>query len=680
MTFLVCSEEVDGATFGILFTATLLSSWVAGSTYQWVVEKGLFRKNFLQKENQYNVLVGISALTANLQAIGCFLNAVVLQSDDNNDSFGLTTALSINMILMTHTSLMLISRRVSLTYPNAEQMWERLLRINLAMLPVSFIGATIWATSHLHPEKQGWQRANHIFVPLSIGLWGLAEAILSSHFVIQMSRYQWTEVQHKGMAVLAFVALCDILCLVLAILFGDLTAMCLWGLLYSVRVRLEVRVMNSMIEYIQAKRAATMYKGRSNRRRRRKKRNNSESGLDFDCDDGDSDAGSVSSRGSIFSRMPNMVIHPNDLTQLFKANFFNDVLTGGRTGFARSLQSLASFAKKSRHGGKSADVCPKCSRRMMSDELTLGSFRSNRSFTFKNVLSGDVGYCCCEDDIQDRANTENTVRDSGTSSFLFVSPPPVREIRLGSTTLNDNIDSSSNHISDMGNSNSRALDYSGYSQQRGHRVVRSLNMTSESHQEANEEEEDEEETLKSHSDNNINDGKVDDRDNDSTRGSFVLRFSGEVVDLSDFVLSSDEDDSDSSSSDEDTSPDSHVAIEPLEPPASISNSHQKEQSAIQSSQEDDGEQRNDNVAVEPLVVGEGGNVDQVAEAKEDTTTNQDVGTPLDIEHGVAELPRSGRTGHPNLRHLSSFNKQDSTCTLDGSTREQLKQLRDLDCL
>ncbi|CAB9510856.1 expressed unknown protein [Seminavis robusta] len=633
MNLPLCHDMAERGTFGILFTATLLSSWVAGSTYQWVVEKGLFRKDFLQKENQYNILVGLSALSANLQAIGCFLNAVLLISDSDSNSYGLTTALSINMLLMTHTSLMLVSRKVSLTYPNAEQTWQRLLCINLAMLPVSFIGAAIWATSHLFPEKEGWQQANGIFMPISIGLWGMAEASLSSSFVRQMSHYQWTEVQNKGLAVLAFVALCDLLCILLAILFGDMVAMCLWGLLYSVRIRLEIRVMNSMIEYIQSKRTALMYQGRSHRRLcrcgRKKNQNSLDGGAGVDSGD---DADSVSSSGSIFSRMPSMLIHPNDLTQIFHANFFTDVLSTGP--ISKSFRSLATLAKKSCHRSNKSGVCLNCSKPAPSDEGTSGNFRSGlhhqRSWrSLRNVLSvGDGDCCCCDNEVNEKTVTENTVRDSGGSSFFFATPPPVREIQVGFTTS--------------------ALDDLEIPRQQDD-LARSIDSCNQP------------DVVEGHAP--VKEG-ASQGNNDTHRASFGAQTSGHVADFSDYILTSDEEQSVClSDQDEYEGP---ADWTPHPPPASAPEPQPEPPTPF------DG-----NVAHHIVECGD--NVYFDDDDEDDTSSDRDnVGSPFeecDMEGGQAEVLEDISLGLP-----CSFGRQDSTRTIDEATREQLDQLQELHCL
>ncbi|CAB9525510.1 expressed unknown protein [Seminavis robusta] len=689
MTFLACYDEVDGATFGILFTATLLSSWVAGSTYQWVVEKGLFRKDFLQKENQYNILVALSALSANLQTIGCFLNAVLLDSDDNNDSYGLTTALSINMLLMTHTSLMLVSRKVSLTYPNAEQTWQRLLYINLVMLPVSFMGAAIWATSHRNPEKQGWQRANAVFIPLSIGLWGLAEATLSSVFVHQMAKYQWTPVKYKGLSISSFVAFCDVVCFILAITVGDLTAMCLWGLLYSVRVRLEIRVVSSMIEHIQTKRASLMYtdsmnkdKSSRRRRRRRRKKRSSQSG----DDDDESDCQSLGSNRSILSQM-RVMIYPNDLTQLFKADFFTNVLSPGFV--SRSLRSLASLAKRSLGG--CGGTCPKCGKPMLLDDMTLGSIRSrNSNRSLKNELHDD--FCACYDADEMSPTTEKTAKTSRGSSSMFVSPP-MSEIRVKSAVAfngvaegaqvddeadyDDNDSDSSDIISLNFDTSSRLPEITtNYTQQLSRRrLMDSLQKTSqkedeedsdsEEDEEESEEDEDEEESEAEDSESEECTSNDNDNDDKKSKASLAIRYCEKVLDhnFSELFLnvtseddsgesgvSSDDDDADDDESDRE---ESSSTAGGTQSPASSSYPQQPEQSTAQS----------------PL---------PSTEPREEL--------PCNLDGTVASKPLVG-CGDNNMNQYSQSaaddpvsQKQDSTGTVNEATREQLNQLEQLDCL
>jgi hypothetical protein len=164
--------------------------------------------------------VSIGALTSK----GCFLGVL------GADSSGLIIVLSINLPIMKHTSLLPVSRKVSLTYPNADQVWRRLQWTNLVLTPLSVETAVVWATAHLHlhsTPSSSWQRVNEYLLPSFLGVWGFVAAFMSLAFVYQMCKYQWTVVERKGMLVLVVLAIADLVCLILTIKVGDLEALCL---------------------------------------------------------------------------------------------------------------------------------------------------------------------------------------------------------------------------------------------------------------------------------------------------------------------------------------------------------------------------------------------------------------------------------------------------------------------
>jgi len=70
------SVELD-ATFGILYVAALLSALLSGSTLQWVVSQGLFKRSWMNRDNQYNVLVFVATLTSLIQTVTCFINTII---------------------------------------------------------------------------------------------------------------------------------------------------------------------------------------------------------------------------------------------------------------------------------------------------------------------------------------------------------------------------------------------------------------------------------------------------------------------------------------------------------------------------------------------------------------------------------------------------------------------------
>jgi len=152
---------------------------------------------------------------------------------------------------MTHSSVMLVSRKLSFTYKDAEKVWRRLLLINAAMFPFSVFIAATWAISH---NKEWLHDVNTITEPIQIALWGLIEFCLSGMFIVKMWKFKWASVERQAMFVLFLVAICDVMSIVLNRIMGDLESTCIKGLVYSLRIRLEVGVLCFMVDFVNRKR------------------------------------------------------------------------------------------------------------------------------------------------------------------------------------------------------------------------------------------------------------------------------------------------------------------------------------------------------------------------------------------------------------------------------------------
>lgn len=348
--------NLNAATFGCLLAIAFAACMISGLTFQWLIEKGLFRKKkFLEKANQYNVIVAVTSLAAFLQTITCFLQALL---DEPN--VVLSAFMLLQWIFMTHGSVMIVARKVSLTYNNAEQAWKRLLYINAAMMVVSVAVVVVWMMgSHLYSDgddaEEVLEDIQRILEPTQMALWGLLEFALSGMFIVQMRKYYWQSVERKGIFALLVVGLCDIGLVSLNVGLGDyLLSACARAFVYALRIRLELEVLSAMVTYIQNKRKQVVYMAQQQRKkqrrsRRRKNKGGSSGGLD---DDDDSDA-SQRSAGSVFSSFSKKLRRRKSKCRKNEP----ELDFGDENGSVGSYQSVFSvFKRKSRRGGSSGGL------------------------------------------------------------------------------------------------------------------------------------------------------------------------------------------------------------------------------------------------------------------------------------------------------------------------------------
>ena len=78
-------------------------------------------------------------------------------------------------------------------------------------------------------------------------------------FIVQMWKFQWTQVERQAIFVLVLVAICDTMSVLTNVLFGDLPSTCVKGFVYALRIRLEIGVLNQMVEFVKNKRGSVTY-------------------------------------------------------------------------------------------------------------------------------------------------------------------------------------------------------------------------------------------------------------------------------------------------------------------------------------------------------------------------------------------------------------------------------------
>ena len=232
------------ATFYALFVVSILAAALTGSTLQWVYT------NHLHAVSQYNILVTIATISSLIQTVTCFINTI--HAPDNN--LNLIIYILVNWVLMTHTSVMLVSNRLALTTLQPTKNWHRLLLINVAMLPLSVFICAYWSIANGLENSDVFDQINSIMEPIQIALWGLIEFCLSGAFIIQMWKFHWTDVERKAVAMLVLVGLLDILSILLNLFLGDLESTCVKGFVYCLRIKLEVDVLCTMVDFVKAKR------------------------------------------------------------------------------------------------------------------------------------------------------------------------------------------------------------------------------------------------------------------------------------------------------------------------------------------------------------------------------------------------------------------------------------------
>jgi hypothetical protein len=169
------SETDLNFIFYALLTVTILAALLTGSSWQWVINQGgLHRKKI---HNQYNIIVTVAATSSLIQTVTCFINALT----HPHHIMGFMIFILVNWVVMTHSSVMLVSKKLSLTYVNSDRVWKRLLLINAFMLPISLFTCVYWTVAY-NVESEDiaeiFQKINAVMEPIQITLWGLIEFCL----------------------------------------------------------------------------------------------------------------------------------------------------------------------------------------------------------------------------------------------------------------------------------------------------------------------------------------------------------------------------------------------------------------------------------------------------------------------------------------------------------------------
>ena len=269
---------------------TFLSAMITGSTVQWVFFRGgLFQPSNIDPQQQappskrkprrgssiaasgsaaepsydrtYNRIVFTAAVSAGILAAGNFLNYCQQFTHYKYNAF-LPIFVTICWMIMTHTSIMLVSKKLSMTYRNSDVVYKRLLLINVFMAPVSIIVWITWVATHV-TGKETWSDVSQIIEPIQITLWGLVEFVLSGMFIMKMWKFHWTPVERRGIYTLALVAACDLTTVLIYVFMGDVESTVVKAFVYCLRIRLEVGVLSTMADFLQKKLSGAVYAGPS---------------------------------------------------------------------------------------------------------------------------------------------------------------------------------------------------------------------------------------------------------------------------------------------------------------------------------------------------------------------------------------------------------------------------------
>lgn len=234
--------------FIVMILLTFASAMLSGSTLEWVFSRGVFSKGWKNPRNLYNIIVLFAASFAAIQTICSFM----LYYFEPTQIWFLTCVM-IQWAIMTHTSVMVVSNRLSMLYRNSQQVWRRLLLINVAMVPVTLLVFVSWGGDKLSGASI-YANLNKIIEPIQITLWGSIEFILSGMFIVKMWHFKWTSVERKAILVLVLVGLCDLSTVFANILVGDLESTVVKAFAYCLRIRLEVNVLCVLVKFMNEKR------------------------------------------------------------------------------------------------------------------------------------------------------------------------------------------------------------------------------------------------------------------------------------------------------------------------------------------------------------------------------------------------------------------------------------------
>ena len=158
------------STFYILLVVVILASILTGSSLQWVANQG-----GINRKCSYNTIVTTAASSSLIQTVTCYVNA--LTHPAHNMAFMIF--ILVNWVVMTHSSVMLVSKKLSLTYINSDRVWKRLLLINVIMFPISLFTCVYWTVAYnVDGDTDVFQKINAVMEPIQITLWGIIEFCL----------------------------------------------------------------------------------------------------------------------------------------------------------------------------------------------------------------------------------------------------------------------------------------------------------------------------------------------------------------------------------------------------------------------------------------------------------------------------------------------------------------------
>jgi len=252
-------ETEISSTAVALLIITVLSAVLTGSSIQWVFDQGGLQLSKFERKiswddsnQQYYFIVTVAALTSLIQTVTCFVNTLLVAAERPNAWFA--SYIVLNWVFMTHSSVMLLSLKLSRTdYTDPVRAWKRLLWINVVMFPISLFICVYWTMAHASAsasDSDFLDGMTAILEPLQISIWGMLEFVLSSAFIVKMWEFRWTKVERHGVFVLILVAACDVTTVLLNLFLGDLESTCVKGFVYCLRIRLEISVLNAICDFV----------------------------------------------------------------------------------------------------------------------------------------------------------------------------------------------------------------------------------------------------------------------------------------------------------------------------------------------------------------------------------------------------------------------------------------------
>ncbi|CAJ1957108.1 unnamed protein product [Cylindrotheca closterium] len=234
-------DEGNASVLTMLFL-TFASVVLTGSTLQWVISRGLFSKGLSNPRNTYNIIVLLAGIFSGIQAICNFL----LYYYEPTEVWFLFLRLT-QWVIMTHTSIMIVSNKLSMLYRNSPKVWKRLLLINVSMLPISILVFVLLVGDKLS-DSVAYTKMNRIIEPTQIALWGIIEFVLSGMFIVKMWSFEWSVMERKAILALVLVGLCDLATIFAHFLFWDLPFKVVKAFAYCLRIRLEINALCVLVD------------------------------------------------------------------------------------------------------------------------------------------------------------------------------------------------------------------------------------------------------------------------------------------------------------------------------------------------------------------------------------------------------------------------------------------------